>query len=59
MTTLLFLSEVNYNAANDIISEGYSQMLTEQFGINCNKSKNYNKSYLEYKYRLDESICIK
>jgi hypothetical protein len=56
MTYLSFLIENNYNAAKYVAKLGYSKMLNNDYGIECKVDKN-NQSYLEYKYKLDKSIC--
>lgn len=52
---LEFLSEKNLEAC--IVSKfGYSKAIEELYGIEC-KVEQDNKSVLEFKYKLDKSIC--
>ena len=56
MNKLTYLLEHNYNAAKYVAKYGYTRMLEFDYGIECKVDKN-NESYLEFKYKLDKSIC--
>ena len=57
-TSIDFILERNIEAARYVAKLGYSQMLEREYGIEC-RVDNSDKTYLEYKYRLDESVCVK
>lgn len=55
-SNLLYLLENNFNASNYVAKYGYSKMLENDWGIECKVNKD-NFKFLEYKYKLDKSIC--